>query len=110
MNYRVIVHQQTKDDLVRNANWWADNHSTDQALSWLDTVEKQLQELSVQPERFGVSPENNLFHYEIRQMLDGLGNRRRYRAIYTVRRKAVHVLTIRRAEQDQLQADDLPNL
>ena len=65
--FRVIIHQQAKEDISRNANWWADNHSIDQALSWIDTVEKQLQELSQNPHRFGFADENSLFQYEIRR-------------------------------------------
>ncbi len=105
--FRVIIHQQAKEDISRDANWWTDNHSMDQALSWIDTVEKQLQELSQNPHRFGFADENGLFQYEIRQVLVGLGSRRSYRGLFTIRDDTVHVLTVLRAEQGSIEIQDL---
>lgn len=31
MNYRVLIHDMAKDDIRRNAQWWADKHSRVQA-------------------------------------------------------------------------------
>jgi plasmid stabilization system protein ParE len=108
MTFRVIVLPQAKADIARNARWWAANHSVDQALDWLEAVEIQMQKLSENPERFGVSPENDIFSFEIRHMLVGLGNRKSYRAVYTVKEDAVFVLTVRRGEEDSLRARDFP--
>lgn len=110
MTFRVVVLPQAKADILRNARWWAANHSVDQALDWLSAVEGQLQKLDKNPERFGVSPENGIFKYEIRQMLVGLGNRKSYRAVYTLKESTVFVLTVRRGEEDTIKANELPNL
>ncbi len=107
--HRVLVYQQAKDDLLRNARWWAKHHSVDQALAWLDAVESQIESLSELPERFAVAPENRLFKYEIRQFLVGAGSSKSYRAIYTISNGTVHVLTVRRAEQDNLAESELPS-
>lgn len=105
---RVIVYPQAKQDIDRNAIWWAENRSLDQALSWINTVELQLNELSTNPERFALARENDLFPYELRQILVELGDRRSYRAVFSVGGGAVHVLTVRRAKQDDIEAGDLP--
>lgn len=106
--FQIVVHEQAKNDIKRNADWWAEHHSIDQALAWSDAVERQLQDLSQNPERFGIANENGRFAYEIRQILIGLGKRRSYRAIFTIKGDSVHILTIQRAEQSQLAHDDLP--
>jgi plasmid stabilization system protein ParE len=110
MTYRVVILQQAIDDLTRNARWWSANHSVDQALAWLESVEGQLLELSELPERFGICPEDGLFKYDIRQMPVGLGSRKSYRVVYTIRKNEVFVLTIRRAEEDRIQFIELPKL
>lgn len=61
------------------------------------------------PERFAGAPENGLFKYEIRQILVGVGSSKSYRAIYTVSDKSIHVLTVRRAEQDAIIRSELLN-
>ncbi len=107
--HQVVVHPQARDAIARNADWWAEHHSVDQALTWVNSVEQQLQELAEFPERFGLAAENELFPYEIRQVLVGLGNRRSYRALYTIDENVVHVLTVLRASQGEIQSDDLPS-
>jgi len=106
--FQVVVGPIAKEDLSRNANWWADNHSVDQAVKWIDAVELQLHDLVPNPERFGYAPENGLFSYPLHQMLVGMGKRRSYRAVYTIKTTEVHVLTIRRAAQDTIEPADLP--
>lgn len=108
MIYRIFVQPTAKEDIVRNANWRVENHSIEQAMQWVDTIELQLQELTHHPERFGFAAENELFAYPLQQMLVGGGNRRSYRAVFTIMGDAVHVLTIRRAAQDGIVATDLP--
>lgn len=44
---------------------------------------------------------------ELRDELVGLGARRRYRAVFTIRDSEVIVLTVRAAEEDRLTPSDL---
>lgn len=105
--FHVTIHRQAKDDIARNAKWWAEHHSVNQALLWIDMVERQIDSLSEFPERFGFAVENGIFAYEIRQLL--VGSRQRYRVIYSIQNDTVHVLTVQRAEQDQIVKRDLPS-
>ncbi|MEQ1828305.1 MAG: type II toxin-antitoxin system RelE/ParE family toxin [Pirellula sp.] len=107
--FHVIVQLQAKQDIARNAMWWADHHSIDQALLWIDAVESQLQELGENPYRFGFAVENGTFPIELRQILVGLGNRRSYRGIFTIRNDSVYVLAILRAEQQGIGSVDVPS-
>lgn len=38
MNYRVILLPRAEHDLAAQAKWWAENHSVEQAMVWLDAM------------------------------------------------------------------------
>lgn len=108
MRFRVTVQPQAKEDIARNAIWWADNHSVEQAIKWAEVVEEQLTDLEKNPDRFGFADENDQYDYDLRQMPLGLGKRRSYRAVFIIKDDAVQVLTIRRASQDAIVPGGLP--
>ncbi len=107
MKHAVIVYDKAMDDIVRNARWWAENHSQDQALNWYDAILKKVHSLEELPESCSLAPENDLFEHEIRQAFFGLGSRPGYRIIFTVQENKVHVLTIKAAEERWLESGDL---
>jgi len=107
MTFRVIILPQAQRDIDRNADWWAEHHSVEQALQWSDTVYDQIETLTDFPESNGLSAENAEFPYEIRDQLLGLGPRPSYRAVFTVRGDTVYVLTVRRTAQDTLRPDQI---
>lgn len=107
MTFRVIILSQAHRDIDRNADWWAENHSVEQALRWSDAVYDQIATLAEFPERNGLSKENDEFPYPIRDKLIGLGSRPGYRAIFTVKDDTVYVLTVRRGAQDELRPSDI---
>lgn len=107
MSYRLIILPQAKADVLRNAEWWAHHHSSEQAARWLDTVQSQLETIVDFPESHSVSAENDDFPYEIRDKLLGLGSRPSYRAAFTIRDDTVFVLTVRRSAQDVLRLSDV---
>lgn len=107
MTYRLNITTNARDDITRNAAWWAEHHSLDQALQWYDLVYEQLGELLEFPESYGLSVENGDFPYELREKLVGLGRRRTYRAIFTIAGSEIRVLAVRRAAQDTFTPDDL---
>ena len=71
MSFWLNVTNQARDDITRNAAWWAETHSLDEALKWYDSVYEQLNELLPFPESHALSPENDSFPYELREMLVG---------------------------------------
>ena len=99
MSFTVRYTEQAEADLYRNADWWALNHSLEQALEWESTIRRQIQSLTDMPERHALAPENENFTFDIREKPIGLGGRSSYRAIYTIVASDVRVLAIRRASQ-----------
>jgi len=107
MTYRVTIHPDALEDIRRNAQWWADHHSTEQALRWYENALTSLYGLKHLPESNGFSRENDDFPYEIRDLLFGLGSRPSYRAIFTMQGDVVHVLTVQRGAQDSVRSEDI---
>lgn len=108
MIYRVRLTPLARRDIERNAAWWAHEHSVEQAERWFHAIHEQLRTLAQFPERHALSAENDEFSIEIRDKLIGLGSRPSYRAVFTIRDDAVHVLTVRRRAQEPLHSVDLP--
>lgn len=107
MKYRVIIHPRAMEDIRRNARWWAEHHSEEQALAWYDSALAALYILDHLPERHAVSRENDDFPYVVRDFLFGLGSRASYRAIFTIRGEVVHVLTVQRGAQDAVRPEHI---
>lgn len=106
MTFWLNVTNQARDDITRNAAWWAENHSLDEALSWYDSVYEQMSELLTEPESHGYAAENDSFPYDLREKLVG-GKKRTYRAIFTVVSTEVRVLAVRRAAQRPVTPDEI---
>lgn len=107
MNYGLVLTARARADILRNAEWWAENHSLDQAIVWFDSIYEQLEGLRRMPERFPLAPENGSVEVEIREMPLGIGSRPSYRAIFTIKPLEVHILTVRRASQDALPTEGI---
>jgi plasmid stabilization system protein ParE len=107
MNYGLVLTARARADILRNAEWWAENHSLDQAIAWFDSIYEQLEGLRRMPERFPLAPENGSVEVEIREMPLGIGSRPSYRAIFTIKPLEVHILTVRRASQDALPTEGI---
>ena len=107
MAHQVTILPQARGDIDRNADWWAEHHSVEQALRWSEAIYEQLESLRDFPESHSLSAENDEFPYEIREKLVGLGSRPRFRAVFTVKDNEIFVLTVRAAEQDRMTPDDV---
>lgn len=108
MTYRLRLTQRAYDDIRRNARWWADHHSTEQAIRWYDAIHAKVASLVDFPESHAIANENPDCAYELREALFGLGARPGYRILFTLTDAEVVVLTIKAAEEDWLKPGDLP--
>jgi len=108
MKHQVRITSLAKRDIERNAEWWAREHSTEQAARWFHTVHEQLQKLDLFPESHPLSEENGDFEIELRDKLIGPGSRKSYRAVFTIDGDTVYVLRIRRGVEQRLHPLDLP--
>ncbi len=107
MKFRLVILPQAKEDVQRNAAWWAENHSSEQAARWLDAIQSQLESIVDFPESHALATEHDEFPYEIRDKLLGLGSRPSYRAVFTIKDDTIFVLTVRRSAQDILRPSDV---
>jgi plasmid stabilization system protein ParE len=107
MSFKVSIAETAHRDIHRNALWWAESHSVDEAIKWKAAIYGQLKELATMPTRHPLAVENPAFPFEIREKLVGLGRKPGYRAIFTIVEKDVHVLTVRRGAQDAVTPNDL---
>ena len=107
MTFWLNITQRARDDITRNADWWAKRHSLEQALAWYDAMYAQLDTLLTFPGRHPIAPENNQFPFEIREKPLGLGTHPSYRAIYTIVESEIRVLTVLRTAQETLRPDAL---
>ena len=108
MKYKVRITKLARADIVRNANWWSREHSAEQAEKWFDAVHEQLQQLDTFPESNSLSAENDDHDFELRNKLVGLGSRRSYRAVITIKDDTVFVLRVRRGAEQRLHPADFP--
>ena len=107
MKYELVLVARARADILRNAVWWAENHSPAQAVAWFDSIYEQLESLRMMPERFPLAPENGSVEVEIRELPIGVGKRPSYRAVFTIKPSEVHVLTVRRSSQDAVTSKDI---
>lgn len=104
---RVLVSARAALDIQRNAEWWAAHHSPVQAAEWFYCVYDQLEAIGSSPLGYGLSAENGLFPFEVRDALVGLGSRKSYRAIFGVHEDHLTVYRVLRAAEGTIDADDL---
>lgn len=107
MSRPVLLAEPAFEDLRRNARWWAEHRSPEQALRWYEGFLAELESLAGHPEHYPLARENVKLPYELRELHYGLGPHPTHRAVFTVRPDAVLVLRIRHAAQADLTPDDL---
>lgn len=57
MTHFVRLSALAEEDILRNALWWADHHSVDEAIHWESVIRQQLREIADNPESHGLSAE-----------------------------------------------------
>jgi plasmid stabilization system protein ParE len=91
--YRVIIEESAQVDVQDSYAWGLHVWGKTQAQKWAralrDATMKQLASL---PSSFPLAPESKEFQEEIRQMVVG-----RYRVLFTIQGRTVHVLHLRGA-------------
>ncbi len=104
---RVQISARAISDIQRNAEWWARHHSESQAADWFYCVYDQIEAIAQAPVSYGLSAENGMFSFELRDALIGLGRRRSYRAIFRIQDNFITVYRVVRAAEGTIAAADL---
>ncbi|MGC3966124.1 MAG: type II toxin-antitoxin system RelE/ParE family toxin [Pirellulales bacterium] len=93
--------------MEESAEWWAHERSPEQAERWYAGIRQAVAGLAEHPEQWPQAAESSEFAYVLREILYGLGPRPTHRAVFTIVKQTVVVLSVRHAAQDQLKPDDL---
>ena len=91
--YVVIFEDSAQADVRASFDWGCRAWGKHQAQQWARQLRAAVfEQLGVMPEAFPLAPENDEFSADIRQMIVG-----RYRVLFTIKGRKVHVLHIRGA-------------
>ena len=89
----VIFEESAQIDLHESYDWGCRTWGKRETQQWARELRSAvLKQLAVTPKAFPLAPENDEFFEEIRQMVVG-----RYRVLFTIKRRKVHVLHVRGA-------------
>ena len=89
--HAVILEESAQADVRRSYEWGCQFWGKRAAQKWARELRSAItKQLSATPKAFPLAPEDEEFTEEIRQMVVG-----RYRVLFTIRERKVHVLHIR---------------
>ena len=91
--YVVVFEESAQSDVRESYDWSRRAWGKHEAQQWVRQLRKALKDqLAVIPKAFPLAPEGDEFSEEIRQMVVG-----RYRILFTIKGRKVHVLHVRGA-------------
>ena len=106
MTYQVVLTKRAEQDRDQAYNWYREHYSREFGIRWYNGLHEQLQLLANNPTRCPEARENDLFPFEVREVLYGK-RRKNHRALFTIHKDLVVVLHIRHTAQQDLTEDDL---
>ena len=91
--YVVIFEHSAQTDVTESYEWGCRVWGRREAQQWVRELRRAVfEQLSIVPKGYPLAPDDEEFEEEIRQMLVG-----RYRVLFTIRARKVHVLHVRGA-------------
>lgn len=91
--YAVVFEESAQVDVRESYEWGQRTWGKPEAKQWLRQLRKAVSEqLAIVPRAFPLAPEDDEFDEEIRQLVVG-----RYRILFTIKGRKVHVLHVRGA-------------
>ncbi len=91
---------------IEQAYQWYRDRNPEFADRWFRSVMNRISTLQVQPRRWALAVEHEIFPGEVRQLLHGQA-RNIYRILFTIREMRVIVLYVRHSAQAPLTEEDL---
>lgn len=98
--YQVILEEAAQAELEAAYQWIA-RDNPDAAISWYNDILDAIEALRSFPDRSPIAPEAAEFSQNLRHLIHGS-----YRAIYTVRLGAVHVLHVVHGARERLKPEE----
>ncbi len=96
----VGISAKAKSDIIRNAFWWARQHSVFEALEWEAVVVQQCIDIGTAPESYSLVAATTAESRGLREALVGKGRHKKYRAIFKIEPLRVVVVRLFGGEQD----------
>ena len=106
MSYHVNILRQAERETNAIVHWLFER-SPEGAARWIDAYDNAMQALAVDPQRYGLAPENDFVDYCIRQLFFGTPAGGKYRAVFTIIGDEVRVLHVRGPGQRLLKPEEL---
>ena len=91
---------------IEKAYQWYRDRNPEFADRWFRSVMNRISTLQVQPRRWALAVEHEIFPEEVQQLLHGQA-RNFYRILFTIRETRVIVLYVRHSDQAPLTEEDL---
>ena len=91
--WSVILELPAQQDIAE-AHLWLAERDADAADGWFDGIYDAIGSLEIFPERAPLAPESRFLNEEIREIFHGR-RQHKYRILFTVSEKEVHVLHVR---------------
>lgn len=107
MTYAVAITEQAAREMEDSAAWWARERSVEQSERWYTGLRHAIMKAAEQPDRYSKAAEDGDFPYPLRELHYGLESRPTHRAVFTILKEAVVVLTVRHVAMDRLRQADL---
>ncbi len=101
MTYRVVIEPPAEAELEEAYRWIA-REAPQAAARWYNGLVEAINSLASLPERCPLAPETDAFDEDIRQLLYGK-RRYKYRILFTIVGRRVHVLHIRHGARRYLE-------
>jgi len=89
MKYTIVIETTADADLRESYEWGVRAWGKVKAQQWFKQMIREIKTLATVPKRCAVAPDTEEFTEEIRQLIVG-----RYRVLFTIRGKRVHILHV----------------
>ena len=106
---QLIITDPAKEDIQKAYDWWREKRDAGQAERWYHGIYDAILSLQKNPERCAAARESDLLSQGVRQLNFGISGKPTHRIVFTIDEKAVIILRVRHAAQDDLTKADLPN-
>ena len=106
MKYQVRLTEKAEQDVASALEWFREQAAMAAGAKWLAQLQAKIDTLETRPARCGLAAESQDLGLEIRELLFGK-RRGRYRLLFQIRGRMVHILRIWHSARDSVARDDL---
>src|SRR6185295_6375356 len=104
MAFLVETSEDAEYEMAAILEWLLQQHAGEDGIQWFLGLEAAVASLDEFPQRCSLAPENQVFPFEVRQLLYGR-KPHLYRILFTIENNIVHVLHIRHGRQKPIEPE-----